>query len=243
MVVILLLSSTYSTTNGCDGGSNDSNTSTTSTGETAIPTTANLKARFEVDATTNNSNIKTNSPNTANATKNLLQHAYLQNYDFTATTAPNVSSQNSYAGDVCFAPDYTWRCYISTSPPPTDAICYQSFCADGCFAPHQVHHWQQQRQQRQYAPFNSFSSKLNTTHHQPYSPQFSCNEKSKTFKQFTNTPSTNSSDIVRHVTRVNFYDIDTFQVEFEPKDDDKVCDTEAITKEGEFVFDYLIDHH
>lgn len=60
---------------------------------------------------------------------------------------------------------------------------------------------------------------------------------------FTNatTTTTTTTDYVRHVTRVNFYDIDTSQVEFEPKDDEESnevtasnCDTEAITKEGEF---------
>lgn len=35
------------------------------------------------------------------------------------------------------------------------------------------------------------------------------------------------------MTRVNFYDVVTSQVEFEPKDDSDECDTEAITKEGE----------
>ncbi|XP_068158661.1 uncharacterized protein chas isoform X1 [Drosophila tropicalis] len=53
---------------------------------------------------------------------------------------------------------------------------------------------------------------------------------------------TTTTDYVRHVTRVNFYDIDTSQVEFEPKDDEESneatstnCDTEAITKEEEWI--------
>lgn len=60
--------------------------------------------------------------------------------------------------------------------------------------------------------------------------------------RFTNAnATTNTTDYVRHVTRVNFYDIDTSQVEFESKDDEESteatgsnCDTEAITKEGEY---------
>lgn len=48
-----------------------------------------------------------------------------------------------------------------------------------------------------------------------------------------NYNNTNTNDYVRHVTRVNFYDVVTSQVEFEPKDDSDECDTEAITKEGE----------
>ncbi|XP_053950676.1 uncharacterized protein LOC128858430 isoform X2 [Anastrepha ludens] len=46
---------------------------------------------------------------------------------------------------------------------------------------------------------------------------------------------TNTTDFVRHVTRVNFYDVVTSQVEFEPKDDSDECDTEAITKEEEWI--------
>jgi len=65
---------------------------------------------------------------------------------------------------------------------------------------------------------------------------------------FTNatTTTTTTTDYVRHVTRVNFYDIDTSQVEFEPKDDEESneatasnCDTEAITKEGELTHKIL----
>ncbi|XP_039959098.1 uncharacterized protein LOC120773947 isoform X1 [Bactrocera tryoni] len=50
-----------------------------------------------------------------------------------------------------------------------------------------------------------------------------------------NYNNTNTNDYVRHVTRVNFYDVVTSQVEFEPKDDSDECDTEAITKEEEWI--------
>ncbi|XP_037938880.1 uncharacterized protein LOC119672007 isoform X2 [Teleopsis dalmanni] len=46
--------------------------------------------------------------------------------------------------------------------------------------------------------------------------------------------STNTIDFVRHVTRVNFYDIDTLQAEYESKDENDF-DTEAITKEEEWI--------
>ncbi|KNC20834.1 hypothetical protein FF38_11258 [Lucilia cuprina] len=67
--------------------------------------------------------------------------------------------------------------------------------------------------------------------------------KSKTFTNSNYT--TNTTNYVRHVTRVNFYDIDTSQVEYESKDydgddnDNLTLDddnnTEALTKEEEWI--------
>lgn len=69
----------------------------------------------------------------------------------------------------------------------------------------------------------------------------------KTFNNSNYFTNTTSNNYVRHVTRVNFYDIDTSQVEYESRDydgddadnkddcdldDDNDCKIEAVTKEG-----------
>ncbi|XP_061400036.1 uncharacterized protein LOC133335755 [Musca vetustissima] len=92
-------------------------------------------------------------------------------------------------------------------------------------------------------PANNKNNK-NKTHKSSYN--YSNNNNSN---YFTNTTTTN---YVRHVTRVNFYDVDTSQVEYESRDydgddavaenkddcdldDDNDCNIEAITKEEEWI--------
>lgn len=271
MVVILLLPP-YST-NGCDGRSNESSstaTSTTSTGETAIPNISyQHSGNNNWPPTTNKSLEDHNNNNQQTSSYYYTARPPTEFYECT-NTAPALSQttashyQQYPEASISPPPPPLPKSKPPKYIPPSQQSWQQQgifdiydqqnenvkLCANIVPKPPRCRSLSQQTLEtipehtpppQPTQPPPPATVPFNPAFHKSSIPKAS---KSKSFKKNSNYI-TNTTNYVRHVTRVNFYDIDTSQVEYESKDYDADDDnlnlslddernTEALTKEGKF---------